>query len=351
MTWPRRRVGPATALVLALLCLPFPARATDVQGEISVDTHWTPAGNPYHLVGSLSIDQGATLTIDPGVVVRGAPGQTIQVGSASLGPGLVKADAIAGSPIVFASDGDPRVLRGWEGFRFVDASPGSIFRNCRFENAYVGLWLNASPGIAGCTFLKCVQGINYGNAQAAAPDVPLEVINCQFDSCTSGIDHRPASPHTLLVSGSAFTSNTFKAADLGSRCTFRACTFSFNKGEAAISGGNSDLHLQCTTFSQNSAPCVDLFADGKLSMTGANFEGNLGYNIHYSGTTTLFLADVWWGTPDSTAAKSSIYDCYYTPFVGYIWISPVAQQPWDPINCLASPVQRTTWGSLRRVYR
>ncbi|QOP41994.1 hypothetical protein FJR03_09695 [Sulfurimonas marina] len=45
----------------------------DVSGEISVDTHWT-ADNVYRLNGRVVVNNGATLTIDPGTTIIGVAG-------------------------------------------------------------------------------------------------------------------------------------------------------------------------------------------------------------------------------------------------------------------------------------
>ncbi|XXF79847.1 MYXO-CTERM sorting domain-containing protein [Myxococcaceae bacterium GXIMD 01537] len=49
--------------------LPSVALATNVSGPLPSDTTWTPAGNPYHLTGDLTVPAGMTLTLQPGVVV------------------------------------------------------------------------------------------------------------------------------------------------------------------------------------------------------------------------------------------------------------------------------------------
>ena len=61
-----------------LVCILFflvnaaPARAqTPVSGSITTDTTWTVAGSPYVLDGEVTIGAGSTLSIEPGVVVKG----------------------------------------------------------------------------------------------------------------------------------------------------------------------------------------------------------------------------------------------------------------------------------------
>jgi hypothetical protein len=54
----------------AFLLLSTPVHAaTNVSGQINSDTEWTVANSPY-VVSATTINQGATLTVDPGVVVK-----------------------------------------------------------------------------------------------------------------------------------------------------------------------------------------------------------------------------------------------------------------------------------------
>ena len=63
-----------TLLLLAVLFLASPvthswASTTITSKTISVSENWTLAGSPYQVSGAVTVNLGATLTIDPGVVV------------------------------------------------------------------------------------------------------------------------------------------------------------------------------------------------------------------------------------------------------------------------------------------
>ena len=62
-----------TALMcVSILFLSNPSMATDVGGIINADTTWDLAGSPYNITSAIQIDEGITLTIEPGVVVNSA---------------------------------------------------------------------------------------------------------------------------------------------------------------------------------------------------------------------------------------------------------------------------------------
>ena len=51
------------------LLLAVPAAATTLQGPLTANTTWSPAGNPYVLTGDVTVPPGITLTIAAGTNV------------------------------------------------------------------------------------------------------------------------------------------------------------------------------------------------------------------------------------------------------------------------------------------
>ena len=43
---------------------------TPVSGLITINTTWDQAGNPYLVTGDIAVNNGVTLTIDPGVIIK-----------------------------------------------------------------------------------------------------------------------------------------------------------------------------------------------------------------------------------------------------------------------------------------
>ena len=85
--------------LLSMLVVGSALAQTQVSGAIAVDTRWTVASGPYVINGDFVIQNGALLTIDPGVTIYMAAnsGLTIQSGG-------IKAAGTVGSPIRILSD-------------------------------------------------------------------------------------------------------------------------------------------------------------------------------------------------------------------------------------------------------
>ncbi|MGE5327889.1 MAG: DUF6531 domain-containing protein, partial [Deltaproteobacteria bacterium] len=77
------------------------AYATNVSGTISQDTTWTSANSPYIVVGDVTVAQGVTLTVEPGVVVKVQPSRSISVS------GILDTIGTSENPIIFTTVYDP----------------------------------------------------------------------------------------------------------------------------------------------------------------------------------------------------------------------------------------------------
>lgn len=105
---------------------------TNVQGTINANTTWILSNSPYNLTGSLTIRDGATLTIENGVEVRFTTSSYITVGSSSSSRGYLNA---AGTTFTGLLSGDARIY-------FKSNSSQGTFNNCSFNNTY--LWIEKS---------------------------------------------------------------------------------------------------------------------------------------------------------------------------------------------------------------
>ncbi len=81
--------------------------ATDVPVNITHDTTWTASSSPYVVSADMIVAAGATLTIEPGAVVKIATSTSITVA------GTLAAQGTAAAPITFTSVGDSADSASW----------------------------------------------------------------------------------------------------------------------------------------------------------------------------------------------------------------------------------------------
>jgi hypothetical protein len=127
-------VALATAALALVVSGSAALAATPVGSSITEDTTWTLAGSPYVLAGDATVTEDTTLTIDPGVVVRSAPGARLFVA------GTLKATGTEADPIVFRRDGTEK----WGGIVLVGeadvpADTDTVIQHTIVEFARTGL--------------------------------------------------------------------------------------------------------------------------------------------------------------------------------------------------------------------
>lgn len=118
-------INTARALLLAIVTYFGVATgthaATPVSGAISANTTWLLAQSPYQVTADVSVENGATLSIEPGVVVTFDTAKSLVVIN-----GTLNARGIAGQPIVFTSTldvaGSTPAPGDWGQVRFLDGT-------------------------------------------------------------------------------------------------------------------------------------------------------------------------------------------------------------------------------------
>jgi outer membrane protein assembly factor BamB len=100
----------------------------EVSGRIATDTRWTTHESPYLVVGSILIEEWATLTIEPGVTVTFDGFYSLQV------DGTVFARGEEDRPILFTFAGEETESQVWEMIFFRPrAKENSVIEHCIIE--------------------------------------------------------------------------------------------------------------------------------------------------------------------------------------------------------------------------
>ena len=246
--------------------------------------------SPYIINNFFTVNSGATLTVDPGVVIK-----FVDTNAGLEVNGVVNADGIASEPIVFTSlkddayGGDTNqdsasttpAVGDWRAVKvlangsvldnvvmryggYKDSPSASYWANLRVENSSVsisnsifeysaayGAYLKtASSTIEGNTFRNNIASSNTDSTGLLVTDGTLIIQNNTFSSNSYGLRITSAgTSHSIAVNNNTFTGNSIEAIDVVSAFP----TFSGNT--VSNSGTNGILYQgvisQNYTFSSN----------------------------------------------------------------------------------------------------
>lgn len=316
------------------------ASAVNVCGPITTNTTWDLAGSPYTLTCDVRVLTGATLTIDPGVVVLFQPN--------------TKLVAEGGEVVAIGTPGSGTIL-----FRSVSMStPGGgtqvaggriHVENARFEQLQSGVNL----ACCGSPF-----------------DPPLRVHQCVFDSNQNGI-----SGYMLpwsLITYSTFTNNQIAAGQgyqTYQHCVFQSnanampyvesvtvedCEFSGNNVAFASPTGNSMVARRCHFHGNQLAMervthiercLIEFNVVGVKISTGYMFffecndiHSNFTWDVEMNGTVTIAAPNNWWGTTNTSAIDAKIKDGFDQVGLGFLQYGPILPGPQQTTSTCACTV-------------
>ncbi|MBM2817935.1 MAG: hypothetical protein HW401_525, partial [Parcubacteria group bacterium] len=182
--------------------------ATPVSGEILTDTVWTKAQSPYVVEDYLEVGEGATLAIEPGVIVKfnqsyiDVYGKIIASGTpedkiyfTSFLDDSVGGDTNGDGGAITPDDGD------WQGINFYQPSSGSRFDYADFKYAETNFYLDSSDLILASSSISFADdaGIDSNNSS-------LNVSGSKFEDYYYGID---AVGGTLDLTNNSFNRGEF----------------------------------------------------------------------------------------------------------------------------------------------
>jgi len=280
----------------------FAATATadqNVSGPISVPTTWNAIDSPYIVDGDVTVDAGATLTIEEGVVVKFDPGHRLTVNGNLQAIGTtqrivftsIRDDNVAGDT---NGDGNASVpaRRDWRGIVFASGSdPSSTLDgvDVRFAgNGNIGSVRcegDASPEIANCDLsfgFIGVESLGTSGPQLrsteinAMIDVPVQIsisADPVFDSVSFGSTENNGFDAIGMLGGTLTGSSTWRVreAAIGVGGSAIPNLTYILQSDITVAAG-ATLSFEPGVVVKPRAG-VDIFVDGTLTMDGDSGPG------------------------------------------------------------------------------
>jgi hypothetical protein len=323
--------------------------STPENGEITQNTTWTKTNSPYTFTGLVSVAQGVTLTIDPGV--------TVNLGSYDLEvKGTLSAQGTASEKIFFNSDGenillpsnnptikfenavlDQTSIDGQSSFSVATVT----ITSCSLEgNSAVNVWgittiskcyvtgavlLRGASTLSGSTFLNGIDiaGNSSGNSFTGTYTISNNHITNQMGSYVINAGSRGT------ISG-----NTISGGCIAGICqadgfstlsaTIENNLIIYNENGIVTRTDEDDSIIRDNTIINNT---IGIRNPTPLqTITGNSFEGNSHYNIE-AGLISATAQNNWWGTADNSEVSGTIRDSRDDYTLGTIAYEPFLTAP------------------------
>ena len=322
--------------------------STPVSGAITLDTTWTKANSPYMLTGTVTVNSGATLTIEPGVTVDLASysltvgGTLSAVGTSdnkiifqtsysyinirvqfistsmswnpAAGTGCTVDNSIFNSVSISVSNCSPKISNNYftnNQLISISVSGGSpLILNNAFDTRGTCITTNngysGSPMISG-NFIKSSGAGNFG-------------IGCGNNVYVSDNNITGCYVGVYAIGNATITRNLIAANTFGMLTTVGTATVennTFTSNSIGISGGGT---IRNNTFGNNQIGLMDSIINSIIVQN--NFFGNTQYNFQLTLATAVDATYNWWGTTDISAINQTIVDNKNSTLLGKVNFTP-----------------------------
>lgn len=286
--------------------------------------------------GSLTVAPQATLTLEPGTIVRFRRTVTGEgAGPVLLVQGRIVAQGNAGNPVRFTSAfPDPRAGE-WQGIILLGSEKKNLFEQCRVEGAATGIDASFSTiTLKDVVFSVCGTGARFQDSIVTADggevfgclagieltESEADVVNLTVRGNRMGMIVRGGS---LFMEGSRFFANRQEGLTaISSRLSIATTLFRENGTGLAVTGctgkvtasrisGNSTVGIHLTRsrvrVSGNEITSNDAVGlrveDGLGIAWGNDFSGNRGFDIDNAGGEDFRAMANWWGEASPSLGK------------------------------------------------
>ena len=369
--WRQRRMALlGLFLILAVFSVEVLAapQFTEVGGDIDDDTNWSLANSPYIVVENVRILSSATLTIEPGVVVKFDPGKRLRVA------GLITALGTPSNPITFTSnqpdpkpgdwgnivivgssrsseegERDPNLTDNKLWYCVVEYAGGTNDGAVRVDSA--GAWIDHS------TFRYNRQGgiqvvdsgdntvivsnnhvhHNYfeesgGGILAVDSQVSGNIVHHNTSAVDGGGIH--ASEGSLVFGNTVYANTAVTGGGIyADDASVTNNTVVFNKSFGPGAGVNffGNQTFQTNTIVGNHASGAGVFGglaiDGDPIFTSNNLYGNTPYDLVHESSNDLNAEGTFWGTSNAGEILDNVYDFLNDNDRGIVDFDPYLDAP------------------------